>query len=204
MDIVDKMKYVNEFEKELGYIKNEKIRNITKNCLIGAPDYFFEIPASSTGKFHPSYALGEGGLVRHVKAACKMLHDFITLEFFKCTDDEHDYCIAALILHDCRKSGINHGKYTVHEHPLLAADLVRETCDRLLFEVEDCSDTPAEDEKALRDYLKNVPHLIESHMGEWNWSRRSSIRLPKPKTTMEFLVHLADYLASRKYLEVKL
>lgn len=202
MDNVTRTKVVEEFAKELDYIKDENIRWITKCCLYEAPDYFFEIPASSTGKFHPNYALGPGGLVRHVKAACKMLHDFITLEFFKCTDKEHDYCIAALILHDCRKSGIEHGKYTVHEHPILAADLVRDTCDRLACENEEMGDDSTAE--AIVNYHKNVPHLIESHMGEWNWSKRSSIRLPKPKTTMEFLVHLADYLASRKYLEVKL
>lgn len=202
MDKVLKTKNVETFEKELNYIKDEKIRWITKCCLYDAPDYFFEIPASSTGKFHPDYALGEGGLVRHVKAACKMLHDFIKLEFFKCTDEEHDYSIAALILHDCRKSGVNHGQYTVHEHPVLAADLVRDTCDALICENEAFGDTATG--IAINEYYKNVPHLIESHMGQWNWSKRSSIKLPKPKTTMEFLVHLADYLASRKYLEVKL
>lgn len=189
---------VDNFVKELNYIKDEKIRWITRNCLYNAPDYFFEIPASSTGKFHPDYALGEGGLGRHVKAACKMLHDFIMLEFFKCTDEEHDYCVAALLLHDCRKSGVEHGKYTVHEHPILAADLVRETCDEL------CNGSDNATLIAINEFCKMVPPLIESHMGQWNWSKRSSIRLPKPKTTMQFLVHLADYLASRKYLEVKL
>jgi hypothetical protein len=38
-------------------------------------------------------------------------------------------------------------------------------------------------------------------MGQWNTDKRSSVVLPKPKTVIEKLVHLADYLASRKSLE---
>ena len=41
------------FNKELGYIKNEKYRENAKIYLNLLPDYFYEVPASSTGKYHP-------------------------------------------------------------------------------------------------------------------------------------------------------
>ena len=41
------------FKKELEYIKSDKIRNACKEMIELLPDYFFEIPASSTGKYHP-------------------------------------------------------------------------------------------------------------------------------------------------------
>ena len=49
------------FKKELAYIKDEKIRNSLILILEELPDYWFSVPASSTGKYHPKYALGEGG-----------------------------------------------------------------------------------------------------------------------------------------------
>lgn len=57
------------FENELREIKNDALRSFVARCLEAAPDYFFEMPASTTGRHHPNYALGQGGLVRHVKAA---------------------------------------------------------------------------------------------------------------------------------------
>ena len=45
--------------------------------------------------------------------------------------------------------------------------------------------------------LALIAELVESHMGEWNYSV-----LPKPKTDLQKFVHECDYLASRKFLEV--
>ena len=45
--------------------------------------------------------------------------------------------------------------------------------------------------------------VIESHMGPWNKSEYSDIILPLPKTKFERFVHMCDYLASRKFLDIK-
>lgn len=145
-------------------------------------DYFYKVAASSTGKYHPTYALGEGGLLRHTIAATKIACDIVNLEMFDLTDDEKDYIICALLLHDTCKHGIPETRYTVHDHPLQAAELVNTFCSR--------------------EFANNVAPLIASHMGQWNTSNRSSVVLPKPETKMQKIVHLCDYLASRKYLEV--
>ena len=50
-----------KFAKELEYIKSEDIKNFTRVALDNLPDYFFEVSASSTNRYHPSYALGDGG-----------------------------------------------------------------------------------------------------------------------------------------------
>ena len=57
------------FQNELAWIQDDAIRSFVHDALIKLPDYFFHVAASSTGKYHPAYALGEGGLVRHTKAA---------------------------------------------------------------------------------------------------------------------------------------
>ena len=88
------------FEYELSFIKNLQIKEFTIKALEILPDYFFEVAASSSGKYHPSYALGKGGLVRHTKAAVR-----IAIELFRCetvtghfSDDVKDVIISALIL----------------------------------------------------------------------------------------------------------
>ena len=41
------------FNKELEKFKSENVRLSTETLLDMLPDYFYEIPASSSGNFHP-------------------------------------------------------------------------------------------------------------------------------------------------------
>lgn len=54
------MDKISVFESEYIYIKNEKYRENLKIMVNLLPDYFFNVPASSTGKYHPSFSLGDG------------------------------------------------------------------------------------------------------------------------------------------------
>lgn len=180
----------NNFEKELSFIKDDKIREQTKKTLKCVAQEFFKAPASSTGKYHPSYALGEGGLYRHTCAAVGIAKDVLGLEWVqdKIDDRKRDYVIAALILHDVAKSGkCWDSAYTRHDHPLQAAELIRDNLEG----------------EENEEYVTTVGRLISSHMGQWNTCRWDKTKLPKPNWTDEFIVHLCDYLASRKYLEYK-
>ena len=87
------------FKPELDYIQIERIR-MAGELLIGEiPDYFFEVAASSTGKYHPSFSLGEGGLLRHTKAAVKIAQELLSLEMFcKYAQETKDLMVLALIL----------------------------------------------------------------------------------------------------------
>ena len=44
------------FRRELDYIKDERIRTSCETILDMLPDYFYEVPASSTGKYHPEFS----------------------------------------------------------------------------------------------------------------------------------------------------
>ena len=66
-----------EFSKELNFIKNDRIRKSLETMLKKLPDYFYEVPASSTGKYHPSFALGNKGLLRHTKVAVRIAHELL-------------------------------------------------------------------------------------------------------------------------------
>lgn len=174
------------FEKELALIKNPFVRKIAEDGVKLIPDYFYHVPASSTGKYHPSYALNDGGLYRHVQAAVSIANMLFTIHDF--TPDEKDVIIASIILHDGWKQGetLSGGEgHTVFAHPVIAKKVLleklSETCDA--------------------EFLSLIVDNIASHMGQWNTSKFEALVLPRPETPMQKYVHLCDYLASRKPIE---
>ena len=70
------------FFEELNYIKDENIKKSTEVMISKIPDYFFKIEAASTGKYHPEYACGEGGLVRHTKAVVRIAVELFNIYKF--------------------------------------------------------------------------------------------------------------------------
>lgn len=176
------------FKTEISYILNPKIKEFTEKALNNLPEYFFSIPASSSGKFHPKYALGEGGLVLHTQAAVRIAVELFRVDIFKYTEDEKDIIISSLILHDGCKSGLDNSSHTVTEHPLIVANMLKTN-----IEVNSCID-----ESTLNMIIGN----IETHMGQWQFDYKLKKKvLPKPKTKIQNFVHWCDYLASRKCLE---
>jgi 23S rRNA maturation-related 3'-5' exoribonuclease YhaM len=181
-----------EFKIELSYIKDDRIRKSCETILDILPDYFYEIPASSTGKYHPSFSLGKGGLVRHVKVATRIANDLFEDPSFKSkyTRNEKDIMLMTLILHDSLKSGLNHDKYTAFNHPILISNFVNDNKDKIELTDEE---------------LKMFRECVESHMGgfPWNVNSYTNEELPEPKNKFQVFVHMCDYLSSRKYLDVK-
>lgn len=177
------------FEEELSLIQDKDIRSFTEKCILRTPDYFYTIPASSTGKYHPEYSLGEGGLIRHTKALVKLANELLNLEYNKqrFTSTERDIMIAAGILHDSFKHGDTFQQYSIATHPVVAADHILEWAD--------------EEEK---EFAKLISDCVRAHMGEFNLDYKTKKPImPKPQTDMEMFVHECDYLASRKYVIVK-
>ena len=186
MNQEDKLKV---FEKELDYIINPKVKEFTEKAIQSLPDYFFSVPASSTGKYHPTYALGEGGLVRHVRAVIRIAVQLYNLEMFNhFTEYEKDLMLSALFLHDGAKSGIPQSNFTVAEHPTIVADYI-------LNNPELNTILPIEDMELLLGGIR-------THMGQWNLNFQKQEVLPKPRTKFQNFIHLADYLGSRKMLEM--
>ena len=175
------------FKIEISYIKNRNYVEDYKYLIDNLPDYFFEVPASSSGKYHPRYALGEGGLMRHTKAAVRIAYELLQDPCIskKYTNDEQYLMLIALTLHDGLKSGKEKNAHTVFTHPLLAAEYVKENKEHLHF-------TDLE--------IEFLAKVISSHMGPWNKDYDGNEVLPVPKTKYENFVHLCDYLASRKCL----
>lgn len=53
------MKTFELFTKEIGYISDETLKKIVVDTLDASPECIQTIPASSSGKYHPVYSLGE-------------------------------------------------------------------------------------------------------------------------------------------------
>lgn len=175
------------FEKEISLIEDLDIRDIAEQGVKLIPDYFYHVPASSSGKYHPSYTVGNEGLYRHVKAAVSIAKMLFNIHDF--TPIEKDIIIASLILHDGWKQGLDgSGGKTLHAHPVIATEV--------LFENIELDNS---DKKGLA--LETICSNIASHMGQWNTSDRDSTVLPLPITPTQKFVHMCDYLASRKPLE---
>ena len=172
------------FEKELSLIKNPAIKNIAEQGVALLPEYFYKVPASSTGKYHPNYALGDGGLYRHVQASVGIAVDLFRIKKF--TQDEQDLIVTSLMLHDGWKQGLNGSGNSTHTHPLVAANELR---------------TKVQVNSENIWLLEIICNNIEAHMGEWNTSKWDKTVLPTPQGEMQDFVHLCDYLASRKDIE---
>lgn len=171
-------------------IKDDEIRTFAFVLVNDLPNYIWSVPASSTGKYHPAYSLGDGGLMRHQIAVVRFLNYFFELEQYntKFTSREMDLMRVAGLVHDGRKSGeqidYERSKFTKFDHPLQMANAIRSYDGQYLN----------------HDELEFMAHCIESHMGQWSTDRKSSVVLPKPIDEYQQMIHLADYLASRKDL----
>ena len=178
------------FQTEIGYIKNPKYAENIGIIIDLLPDYFFEVPASSTGKYHPKFSLGEGGLVRHTKSAVRIAHELLGNNslFNTFTSDEKDMMIAALLVHDGLKSGLVKSEYTVFEHLLLMSKFIQDNRSKLTLDDSE---------------IELICSVIETHMGEWTRDYKGNEVLEKPKTKYQKFVHMCYFLSSRKFLNIE-
>lgn len=184
-------KFKEMFMLKVMEIEDTTLQSAAVKMVEDMPDYFWTIPASSSGKYHPSCDLGDGGLVRHSIMVYTCAIDLVISEMFvRDTPTNRDIARVAALFHDAWKNGVadddgNFGDHTVHEHPKYASDFVRKHL-----------------EDAGVDQLKvdMIAGAVYTHMGKWCVSKYSDVALSKPRTDFEKMIHIADYVASRKYI----
>lgn len=175
-------------------IKEKDIMEFALYVLQRIPDYFFIIPASSSGKYHPKSDLGRGGLVRHTLNVLKVLNYIMEIEQCDFTDREKDLMRVAALFHDSVKSGFDYvyeentsSNETRPEHPYLAWKFIIDCAFEYSYPFKEAT---------------FIAEAIVSHMGQWNKSKYDSRVLPKPETKWQKTLHLADYIASRKDINI--
>lgn len=178
--MITKEDRIKMFANEIGYIADENLKKFAEKVLEDADDYFFTVPASSSGKYHPQFSLGESGLVRHTR---------VVAFFAKCIGEsmmfnQHDIdlLVIAAIAHDIKKQGDNANGHTVGNHPEIAKNyiLVVGTENENLISMDD---------------TRKIASAVYSHMGKWG---HENDNMPLPETDFDKALQSADYLASRK------
>ena len=172
------------FEREINLIQSEDYRMFVRYYLDNyVAKYFWEVGASSSGKYHPSFSQGMGGLVRHTKAVVMFAEELLRMSSYMYMSDEHkDFVIMACILHDtCKYGQVMYDKDKYKDHAKNAAAYVSD---------------------AWYDYFDGVYpsefflSAIRCHMGQW------SEREDRPFTNIDRCVHMADYMASRSFIDI--
>ena len=183
------MDKVRVFEELLSEFETDEIRDYCVDMIKEIPDYIFAIPSSTSFKYHNKTQCQPHGQIFHILMFAEVMNYVLGLEYVKekTNERQRDCMRCTPIFHDAIKCGLNGSQYTVHEHPMLAGEWVRNTS------VEHDIDA---DTKAY------IARLCESHSGEWTSTRRSKTVLPKPENDEQFFVHMCDYLASRPNLDM--
>lgn len=174
------------FANELNDIKDAKLQAFAVKLLTNAPDYFFTVPASSSGKYHPYFAREDNGLVKHTR--CVVFFAECNAESFNFDSYMKDMLIVAAIAHDIKKQGNNnYGKHTVWEHPELAHDYIIEMQAKYpdLISIENAT---------------IIANAVLCHMGKWSHLpefTRGKKAYPLPVSLFDYALQSADYMASR-------
>lgn len=172
------------FKRELELIMDEDLRMAVKYYFDErVPKWFFESGASASGKFHPEFTKGEGGLVRHVKAVVLFAEELLRMSSYAYMPDSYkDYVIVACLIHDCAKYGMGNemDKSAYKNHAPNGAKMF--------------------DEFMFSTYGVHAPEklldAVRTHMGQW------SEKDDKPFTPIDRCVHMADYMASRSFIDI--
>ena len=177
---MNKSKY---FEREINLIQNEDYRKFIIDYLDNVcPSYFWEIGASSSGKYHPQFSQGVGGLVRHTKAVVMFAEELLRMSSYAYMKDEYkDYVIVACIIHDtCKYGKTEYDKAEYSNHAKNASSLFQDYC--------------IEHDYFPSEFLLNA---VVAHMGQWTEDKED-----RPFTSVDRCVHLADYMASRNFIDI--
>ena len=177
------------FLDELELISDENLSESLLKIIEMLPEYWFTEAASSTGKYHPEYALSNGGLLRHSKAAMRIGYELLNDPCIgdKYTSHEKDLMLMSLLVHDGLKLGLPKEKYTRFDHPILMGKFILDNYKEIGITKDDA------------EFMNDV---IKTHMGPWTTDYDGNEVLEKPKNKYQNFVHMCDYLASRKCILV--
>lgn len=168
------------FEAQWNKLPEGNLKDFVQEAVKHIPEAFWTIPSSRTGKHHPPFANGEGGLLRHTLASLYFGRELCIA--YGLNDDDRLVVTAALLLHDI-------GKAIAEPHDIVWTTKLRWIARGKYDSFE----------------VLRVIGAVRWHMGRWatgstdcDEAERGVKAFPDNFTTIEQVVHLADYAASRK------
>ena len=189
--MTDEMK-VAVFQPYLEKFETEEMRLYCTDMVQRIPDYIFDMPSSTSGKFHNKTQCQPHGQIYHILMFVEILNYILDLKYSKekfKSPTQRDAMRCVPIFHDALKLGLNGSQYTVFDHPMLAGQWVRET----------------HVEHDIDDKIKEaIARMCERHSGEFTTSKKSKIVLPEPENDMEWLIHVCVILSSRSNIDMEI
>jgi hypothetical protein len=165
------------------------MRNYYLDMCQEIPDYIFTMPSSTSGRFHNKAQCERFGQINHIFMFHSILEHRLRLEHNKAifkTPTIRDCMRCVPTFHDAIKCGWNGSQYTLHKHPLMAGEWIRN-----IVVGNDIKD----------EYKNFIADMCERHSGEWNSSPKDKTLLPKPEKKADFFIHECDILSSRNDLD---
>jgi HD superfamily phosphohydrolase YqeK len=192
-DISDVFTSENEVLKdlleEIDLIQDDSIASFVRSVLLKA-ESFWMIPSSFSGKYHPSDEHGPGGNVIHTKRVVRIAR--IMADSYSLSQDEIDMLTAACILHDITKgTPTADGESFVYDpmHPYTVGKFVSK-CQSI--DKEYGNDAQSTSLFISEEAIQTILRLVRCHLGPW-----SPVPETYPITYMDYIVHLADNIASK-------
>jgi len=177
------------FKLELEKIKHKQIKDTVKKILVeDCPDYICKCSTASGGKYHPSWANGEGGLIRHTKAVCK-LTETIMNQMPNYDGMDWDVPYVAALLHDMAKYTEKDQKWSHQDHPILMTKTIGKYYEHQPLAMSE-----------LDKMWARISHCVETHMSRWYKDKTGKRLGTEPSSHETYIVAHADYIASQKWI----
>lgn len=174
--------------EEINLINDQGIRLFVRAVLLATDDEFWDCPSGALNTGHPPDEHKENGNILHTKRVVRTA--ILMADSQERTALERDIIIAACLLHDVTKvNRMPDGSVHIDVmHPYTVDLLVRELKKR-----EETTDTVQGSTTIFCDevVMFQILKAIRCHLGPW-----SPIPETFPTVTIEWIVHLADNIAT--------
>ena len=179
------------FADELALIHTPEIQRFVLSVFGNlCPDYFWVIPASSSGRLHSPDETGIGGLVVHTKRAVQWAVQLQQM-FASASDISLDETVAALLLHDMMKRGQTKTEEETFASHANAVSQHGIYCSQQII----ASGVFPED----APWAKRIIEAVRDHMGRWtHHPGKSDTEFLNEMEQSSLFVHVCDYCASRR------
>jgi len=200
------LKKAEQIKKLIWLIEDDDLRSFTYFILSQSHPTFWEIPSSSSGKYHPDWENGEGGLIRHIRAVMAFAMSALrrygySYETVSDADENakvRDILAFAVLTHDWGKNGHpakNWGKYTTKTHGEDASKIIKE--EMLPKFIKFFPEIKNREE--LEDMVNKACFAVEHHYGVW--SKAKFKPTDERLTDIARILQEADYYSSRKVIK---
>lgn len=181
--------------QEINLISDETIKSFIRSLLLKS-EYFWDIPSSFSGKYHPYDEHGIGGNVLHTKRVTRIVA--ILADSYNLSPEERDIVLAAAIIHDiCKGKKDNGAEHPCYDpmHPYTVGKFVEKCRSK---DKQNNSDSDSSTLYLSEEIVQSILRLVRCHLGPW-----SPIPETFPITYLDFIVHLADNIASKMHTVIE-